>query len=157
MGLETNRPAVRSRIARARWVQIGCASSFLLLAECGKARWDSPVDAYTSFTRAVHKGDYKAAYANLASPTQRLLAERTHEVSRASAGAIRDDPAALTFSAAPRPEPLTEVKLVTQDAGRATLIASSSNASAEILIVREAGGWKVDLTQAIQSRIKANP
>jgi len=126
-------------------------------AECGKGRTSNPVEGYTSFSRAVQKGDYKAAYASLSAETQRLLEERTHQISQAAGGAIKDDPAALTISAPAHPEPLIEVKLVSEEGGRAILSASSAGASEQIQMVREQAGWKVDLSEIIRSRIKANP
>lgn len=150
--------ALRARSGWAQWVPIGCASLVLLgAAECGKARSDNPVDAYTSFSRAIQKGDYKAAFASLSSEAQRLLEERAHQISQAAAGAIRDDPPALTFSTPGRPEPLTEVKLINEEGGRATVAASSGSLSEQIQMVREQAGWKVDLSEAIRSRMKANP
>jgi len=155
---KTSWRALRGRGDWAQWIPIGCASLVLLgAAECGKARLDNPVDAYTSFSRAVQKGEYKAAFASLSSETQRLLEERADQISQAAAGAIRDDPAALTFSTPGRPEPLIEVKLMSEDGNRATVIASSSSVSEQIQMVREQAGWKVDLSDAIRSRMKASP
>src|SRR5258707_752786 len=66
------------------------------LAACEKPRGNSPVDAYTSFSKAAQRGDYKTAYAALSQQTQKRSAARSKETSSASAGAIKDDPAALS-------------------------------------------------------------
>jgi len=117
----------------------------LSLAACDKARGGSPADAYLSFSRAVQRGDAKAAYALLSSRTQQKLAARTKEISAASGMAIKDDPAALAFSGAPRPDPLNEVKLVGQDGDRATLEVKAGGRSEQITMLKETSGWKVDL------------
>ena len=120
---------------------------FMALAACDKPRGSSPVDAYTSFSKAAQHGDYKAAYAALSQPTQKRLAARSKEISSASGGAIKDDPAALAFSGTTRPEPLTEVKLVREDADRCVLAAAARGSSQQVVMVREQEGWKVDLTE----------
>ncbi len=87
-----------------------------------------------------------------------MLKARAQQLSQASGGAIKDDPAALVFFTPERAPPLTQVKLGSQDGNRAILNASSGNLSAQIQMVREPGGWKVDLSDAIRSgRMKANP
>ncbi len=117
------------------------------LVACDKSRGDSPVEAYTSFSKAVQRGDSKAAYAALSQETQQRLTARAKEIAAASGGAIKDDAAALAFSGASRPEPLTEVKLVRQDGDRAVLAASAGGRSQQVSMVRENNGWKVDLTE----------
>ncbi len=120
---------------------------FVSLAACDKPRGSSPVDAYTSFSKAVQRGDYKTAYAALSQQTQKRLATRSKEASMASGGAIKDDPAALAFSGTTRPEPLTEVKLVHEEADRCVLAAAAGGIAEQVTMVREQEGWKVDLTE----------
>ena len=117
----------------------------LSLGACDKSRGGSPVDAYTSFSRAAQRGDAKAAYALLSSRTQQKLATHAKEISAASGGAIKDDPAALAFSGPPRPDPLSEVKLVGQAGDRATLEAKAGGRAAQVTMLKEKSGWKVDL------------
>jgi len=117
----------------------------LSLSSCDKSRGGSPVDAYTSFSRAAQRGDAKAAYALLSSRTQQKLAARAKEISAASGGAIKDEPAALAFSGAPRPELLSEVKLLRQAGDQATLEAKAGGRTAQITMLKEKSGWKVDL------------
>ncbi len=159
MRRESNGPdLLRQRAFACRALRV-CASLLVLgAAACSKPRWDSPVDAYHSFSRAVQKGDHQAAYARLSAETQQLLKARAQQLSQASGGAIKDDPAALVFSTPERAPPLTEVTLGSQDGDRAILNASSGNLSAQIRMVREPGGWKVELSDAIRSgRMKASP
>jgi hypothetical protein len=117
----------------------------LSLAACDKSRGGSPVDAYLSFSRAVQRGDAKAAYPLLSSRTQQKLAARAKEISAASGGAIKDDPAALAFSSAPRPDPLNEVKLLSQAGDRATLEVQAGGRTERLTMLKEKSGWKVDL------------
>ncbi|HXN42094.1 MAG TPA: hypothetical protein VN918_09925 [Myxococcaceae bacterium] len=117
------------------------------LAACDKPRGNSPVDAYTSFSKAAQRGDYKTAYAAFSQQTQKRLATKSKEISSASGGAIKDDPAALAFSGTTRPEPLTEVKLVREDADRCVLAAVAGGSTDQVTMVREQEGWKVDLTE----------
>ena len=117
----------------------------LSLAACDKARGGSPMDAYLSFSRAAQRGDAKAAYALLSSGTQQKLAARAKEISAASGGAIKDDPAALAFSGAPRSDPLSEVKLLSQAGERATLEVKGGGRTAQLTMLKEKSGWKVDL------------
>ncbi len=117
----------------------------LSLAACDKTRGGSPVDAYMSFSRDVQRGDAKAAYALLSSRTQQKLAARAKEISASSGGAIKDDPAALAFSGALRPDPLSEVRLLSEAGDRATLEVKAGGRTARLTMLKEKSGWKVDL------------
>jgi hypothetical protein len=125
--------------------------AFIPLASCERSRADSPGDAYSAFSKAVQRGDSKAAYAALSQTTRQALEARAKEVSDASGGAIKDDPAALAFSSAPRPDPLTEVKLVQQSGDRAVLAVSGGARYQKVVMVRENGGWKVDLSDKLSA------
>ncbi len=128
----------------------------LSLGACAKSHADSPVEAYTSFSRAIQRGDYKAAYAALSQQTQNVLEAKTKEVSAASGSAIKDDPAAMAFSGTPRPDPLTEVKLVRQDGDRAVLGVASGTRFEQVAMVHEQSGWKVDLTDRLNASGRPN-
>jgi hypothetical protein len=134
-------------------VRLGLAIPALIsLAACDQSRAESSVDAYISFSKAVQRGDSKAAYATLSQETQKKLAAKAKEVSAASGGAIKDDPPALVFSGAPRSDSLTEVKLLRQSGDRAVLAVSGGGRSYEVEMVREHNGWKVDLTDKMNDR-----
>src|SRR2546430_91489 len=79
---------------------------------CGAARSDSRVDAYVSFVKLVQKGETSAAFAQLSSAPRPALEQRAKEISDASGGAVKTDPAALFFSGNLHPRPVTEVKVV---------------------------------------------
>ena len=124
-------------------------SALTVLTACDRSRADGPAEAYTSFSKAVQRGDWKAAYSALSQETQQRLATRAREIAAASAGAIKDDPASLAFSSAPRPEPLTEVKVVRQDGDRAVLVATAAGHTQQVSMVRENNAWKIDLTEKL--------
>lgn len=112
---------------------------------CRPERLDTPVGAYLDLARALQKGDWKTAYARLSMPTQQILQERAKEISSASGGAINTDPMILFFASAPKPQPVSEAKLVKEEDGAATVRVASGNWVREVPMVREPTGWKVDL------------
>jgi len=113
---------------------------------------DTPVGAYLDLVRGLQKGDWKTAYARLSTPTQQILQERAKQISSASGGAINTDPMILFFASAPKPQPVTEAKLVKEEGGAATVRAASENWVRDIPMVRESTGWKVDLVGWINDR-----
>jgi hypothetical protein len=119
---------------------------------CPPERSDTPVGAYLDLAKALQKGDWKTAYARLSTPTQQILQERAKEISSASGGAINTDPMVLFFASAPKPQPVTEVKLVKEGGGAATVRAASGKWDRDIPMVRESTGWKVDLSGWIDAR-----
>ena len=124
-------------------------SALTVLTACDRSRADGPAEAYTSFSKAVQRGDWKAAYSALSQETQQRLAARAKEIAAASGGAIKDDPASFAFSSAPRPEPVTEVKVVRQDGDRAVLVATAGGHTQKVSMVRENNAWKIDLTEKL--------
>ena len=124
-------------------------SALTVLTACDRSRADGPAEAYTSFSKAVQRGDWKAAYSALSQETQQRLAARAKEIAAASGGAIKDDPASLAFSSAPRPEPLSEVKVVRQDGDRADLVATAGGHTQKVSMVRENNAWKIELTEKL--------
>lgn len=119
-------------------------------ASCNPPRTDTPVDAYLAFVRAAQKGDQKAVYAGLSAPTQQALQARAQQVSQASGGAIKADPASMILAAGPRPSPPTEVTLLRQDGqGAAVVRVTSEQGSSEVHMLKEPSGWKVDLMAAL--------
>ena len=124
-------------------------SALTVLTACDRSRADGPAEAYTSFSKAVQRGDWKAAYSALSQETQQRLAARAKEIAAASGGAIKDDPASFAFSSAPRPEPVTEVKVVRQDGDRAVLVATAGGHTQKVSMVRENNAWKIELTEKL--------
>jgi hypothetical protein len=126
------------------------ALAALALAGCSRPRFDTPVDAYRSFHRHVQRGELPQAYAALSTPTREALAARAHTVAQASGGSVKDDPVALFFSNVSRPADVSEVTLASEQGDAATLNVVSSGASRTVRMVREASGWRVDLSGALK-------
>ena len=111
---------------------------------------DEPVKTYLDFVRAVRKRELTQAYAGLSTETRALLEKRAQELSAASGGALKADPMSLFFSAPGPAGDVSEVKLLEIQGNRATLSARSAEQTQTVTLVKEAGGWKVDLTQALR-------
>jgi hypothetical protein len=121
-----------------------------ILGGCNRPRFDTPVNAYTSFHRFAQRGELKAAYAALSQPTQRVLEERAQAVSKASGGSVKADPVAFFFANVPPPADVTQVTLSGEEGDVATVSVVSSKGKSEVRMVREPSGWKVDLTESLQ-------
>ncbi len=117
--------------------------------DCRQSQEESSVNAYNSFAEALRKGDLKTAYGYLSDETRQAIEQRTQAVSAASGGLVKGDPATWVFGGVGRAPPLTEVKLLTQDGGAATVRAAAGSYARNITMVRERTGWKVDLTEWI--------
>jgi len=138
-------------------VRVLLAVTFLLASSswCGTPAaakpTEEPVDAYLAFVRSVRKGDVKQAYGQLSTDTRTLLEKRAEEVSAASGGALKKDPMALFFTGSPRHgADVNEVKLVNRTDTRATVNAKAGEQEKVITLVKEADGWKVDLTEQLR-------
>lgn len=115
--------------------------------DCRPSQEESPVNAYNSFTEALRKGDLKTAYGYLSTETRRAIEQHTQAVSDASGGVVKGDPATWVFGGVGKAPPLTEVKLLNQDGGAATVRAAAGSFARNVTMVRERTGWKVDLTE----------
>jgi hypothetical protein len=118
-----------------------------LLAACPGPGVDTPEAAYAAFAQAQQRGNSKAAYERLSEATRRAIEARSKEISAASGGSIRDEPALLTFATGAKPLPVTEVKVMKVEGDTATILAVADGTSREVKLVREAGRWKVDLSE----------
>ena len=67
-----------------------------------------------------------------------------------AAFALKTDPAQLVFSAAPHPSAVTDVKLASGDDAQATVQVTADGKTGTISLVKEANGWKVDLSSLLQ-------
>lgn len=115
--------------------------------DCRPSQEESPVTAYNSFAEALRKGDLRTAYGYLSAETRQAIEQRTQAVSAASGGVVKGDPATWVFGGVGKAPPLTEVKLLSQDGGTATVRAAAGSFARNITMVRERTGWKVDLTE----------
>lgn len=126
-------------MSRALWI----CGALALMAGCNRPNWSTPVDAYRSFLRALTKGDVNVAYGALSTPSRDLLAARAKELSTASGGSLRDDPAALFFVNAADAAAVTEITLRKQEGDRAVLAVTAPGGVKEVNMVREAEGWRI--------------
>jgi len=124
--------------------------ALLAFGGCNRPSYDTPVEAYHAFHRAVQRGEYKAAHAALSKPTQEILLAQAQAAAQASAGAVRPDPVAFFFANVPPPPDVTEVALLSEEGDVAKVSVTSSNGKSQVRMVREPSGWKVDLTQSLQ-------
>ena len=124
--------------------------ALLALGGCNRPSYDTPVQAYQSFHRAVQRGEQKAAYSALSQPTQEALQKRAQAVAQASGGTVKAEPQSFFFANVPPPADVTEVTLASEEGDMATISVVSSNGKSQVRMVRESSGWKVDLTQSLQ-------
>ncbi len=117
-----------------------------LTGACNRPNWDSPVNAYQSFLRALAKGEAELAYNALSSDTRALLAKRAEEISLASGGSVRNDPAAIFFVNAAKAPAVREVTLVSQTGDQALLSVEAGGKASLVRMVKEAGGWRIELS-----------
>lgn len=117
------------------------------LTACNRYRWDTPEAAYASFARAVQRGEYQVAYQALSAETRQAIAVRSREISQASGGALKDDPAVLAFASGVKPTPVSEVKVVKREDQVATVAVTAGGATQQQRMVKEGEQWKVDLSE----------
>ena len=127
----------------------------IALALLGGALWggcskkDDPVTAYSALATSVEKGEYPKAYEALSAPTKQILEARARQLSADSDGGVRNDPAILFVSANGQVPTTEEVRLVSSDERRAVLSMRSSKGERQVVMVKEASGWKLDLTDSL--------
>jgi hypothetical protein len=122
----------------------------LLPSACNRPRWDTPVNAYLSFTRLMQKEDLKAAYQALSTPTRSVLSERSKALAKTAGGSLRDEPAYHLFTPGLRPPEVTSVEVVKQEENIAVLSVQSGGQRQEVQMVKEADGWRVDLSNQLK-------
>jgi len=126
-------------------------AALALAAGCNRPRFDTPTAAYESFARAIQKGDYEVAWSALSAGTQKTLSDRAREISAASGGSVKDDPAALFFAQGARAPLVSEIKLVREEGDGAVLaVTAAGDATREVRMVKERGGWRIDSEPALR-------
>lgn len=125
------------------------AALVLAAIPCGRAPSDDPVQAYVAFAQAAQQ-DPNAAFNALSLNTRGILDERARSISRASGGAVKPETASRVFNGRNRPQPISEVKLASNDGAVAVLRVSTGGAPEEVRMVKEPAGWKVDLSAQLQ-------
>jgi hypothetical protein len=125
-------------------------AALALAASCNRPHFDTPTAAYESFARAIQKGDSKVAWSALSSGTQQLLSDRAREISAASGGSVRDDPAALFFAGGVPAPRVSEVKVVREEGDSAVLAVTAGGTTREVRMVKERGSWRIDSEPALR-------
>ncbi|MDY7228445.1 hypothetical protein [Hyalangium rubrum] len=121
-----------------------------LLGFVGCRGTDSPVAAYTAFHTHVRKQDYKKAYAALSQPTRDVIDAQAQKLKEASGGSLKAEPYELFFVNSATPADVTEVTVVREEGDAATVRVLSSGQAREVRMVREASGWKIDLSDSLK-------
>lgn len=117
---------------------------------CNRPKWDTPVDAYLSFVRAMQKGDSKTAWYGLSTESKQALEARAKEISEATGGAVRASPQPLFFGGGFEAPPVRSVQLVSQEGKAAKLsVVAEGGTEREIRMVQEQEGWRLDVTEML--------
>lgn len=124
--------------------------ALLALGGCSKYSFDTPQGAYTSFHAMVRRGEFKQAFGALSQKTQEALAARAQELKEASGGNLKAEPYELLFMNSAPPGDVTEVTLIHQEGDVAAVRVLSSGQAREVRLVREASGWKIDLSDSLK-------
>lgn len=103
---------------------------------------------YLTFLRDLKEGDTAAAYALLSGPTQERLQARAEAVNQAAGVSAKADPARMIFHAPPAPP--TDVTVLEQTGERASLQVKGPQGDGQVQLVKEPGGWRIDLTSTLR-------
>jgi len=124
--------------------------ALLAFGGCQKAQFSTPKEAYTSFHQHVKRGEYKQAYAALSQGTRDALTARAKALKEATGGKVDEEPYQLLFMNSAPPPDVTDSTLLREEGDVATLRVLSSGEAREVRMVREASGWKVDLSDSLK-------
>jgi hypothetical protein len=123
--------------------------ALLALGGCNRGA-PPPVEVYKDFHAKVQQQQYKEAYAVLSTPTRTAIDARVQKLKEASGGTLKHEPHEVFFVNSVPPADVTEVTLVSEEAAVATVRVVSSGKSREVRMVREASGWKIDLSDTLK-------
>src|SRR4051794_40781430 len=110
-------------------VTVSVSLAVLSVASSGCRKPNTPEQAYVLFTEAVERGDEKAAYEALSEKTRQDLQRRAEEISKASGGSVKADPAGLMFTFTGRPSGVTKVSMVSLEGDRAVVKVTSGGST----------------------------
>ncbi|MBL8920938.1 MAG: hypothetical protein JNJ54_18895 [Myxococcaceae bacterium] len=136
----------------------------LLLAACQKAPANTPEGAFRAFNDALRRQDAKTAFSLLSEKSQALLTERSKALASGSKGAIRDEPALLTFLTPRRANPLVsisvasaseasaliEVKTCARPLDAAGTCPAGADVQERVAMVKEVQRWAVELPELVK-------
>lgn len=132
----------------------------LLVAACARQH-DDPVAAYGTFSTALKRHEYDQAFKALSTPTQKAIEERAKAVSEAAcppgaladAGArcaVKTDAPAIFFASGVKVQELGKMTVVERNDTSAVIEVGEDGGSYRQKMVKEANGWRVDLTEALR-------
>ena len=124
---------------------LACLALLAVTPSCNRPSFDTPTEAYLSFTRALQKGDVSVAYGVLSSESREKLEQRAKEISNASGGAVPSNPTALLVNISQRAPSVTEVKVLKEEGKTAVLSIAAGEKVQQVRMVREGAAWKLDL------------
>jgi hypothetical protein len=135
---------------RAQTVALA-ALAVLTLVGCNRPSWGTPEAAYASLARAAQKGEQAVAWGALSEASRKGLEQRSKALAAAAGGALQDDPRAFFFGSGPPAPPIGQIKVVRREDELAVLaITADVGASREVRMVKEADGWKLDVSAALK-------
>jgi hypothetical protein len=114
----------------------------LAAAGCNQPDAD-PERAFRHFVDRVQRRDAQGAWNLLAPATQEQFTELVRQRSRASGGAIPDDPQQVILGNAQLARPIETIEVVESSGDRAVLRVVSGGAEDRVTLVRTAEGWRV--------------
>ena len=135
---------MKGTVVKARLAALGVAL-FLAIPACQRDR--PPDAAYRDLVRAMSERDEEAAWDLLSSATRGRLEERARAAAAAAPGVVPPSARAqLAGDAALAVLPPTSIVVVEVGPDRALLRVEAPGAEpGEVVLVREGGGWRVDL------------
>lgn len=117
---------------------------------CRQQRWDTPTEAYTSWAGTLRRGEWKAAWAGLSSPSRKGLEDRVAALKGAAPSIGAGEPSTIAFAAGVKQRPLKDVTLVKQDGDVAVVrVTPVDGEPVEQRMVKEGDRWTVDLGPAV--------
>jgi len=123
--------------------------TLLALGACNKIQ--APDKVYEDFHAKVQQQQYREAYGLLSAPTRQAIDARVQKLKEASGGTLKDEAYEVFFANSfPPPDVVTEATLVSKEGDVATVRVLSSGKTREVRMVREASGWKIDLSESLK-------
>ena len=122
--------------------------TLLALGACNKIQ--PPQKVYEDFHAKVQQQQYREAYGLLSASTQQAIDARVQKLKEASGGTLKDEAYEVFFANSFPPPDVTEVTLVSEGGDVATVRVLSSGTNREVRMVREASGWKLDLSESLK-------
>lgn len=122
--------------------------TLLALGACNKIQ--PPQKVYEDFHAKVQQQQYREAYGLLSASTQQAIDARVQKLKEASGGTLKDEAHEVFFANSFPPPDVTEVTLVSEKGDVATVRVLSSGTNREVRMVREASGWKLDLSESLK-------